>query len=113
MEYLGLSARRNRREATLLDHYGATNRVEFSVATECFFERPHAMREQHAELYAVLKDFYRQDPAEWLPDAAAPASPASLPRTNLPGPADPATAEEDDCPQWYSEAWRRTTARGS
>jgi hypothetical protein len=58
-------------EATLLDRYGASNRAEFfAVASECFFERPHALRERHAELYKVLADFYCQDPALWLPDAA-------------------------------------------
>ena len=59
-----------RGEATLLDQYGATNRAEFfAVASECFFERPHAMREQHPELYKVLAEFYCQDVAQWLPDA--------------------------------------------
>ena len=59
-----------RGEATLLDQYGATNRAEFfAVATECFFERPRAMRAGHPELYHVLAEFYCQDVAEWLPDA--------------------------------------------
>jgi MtfA peptidase len=57
-------------EATLLDRYGASNRAEFfAVASECFFERPRAMRERHPELYRVLSDFYCQDIAAWLPDA--------------------------------------------
>jgi Mlc titration factor MtfA (ptsG expression regulator) len=57
---------------TALDPYGATNRAEFfAVASECFFERPHAMRQWHPELYQVLADFYCQDVASWLPDAAA------------------------------------------
>jgi hypothetical protein len=50
--------------ATLLDHYGATNPAEFfAVATECFFERSAAMAQRHGELYAVLRDYYGQDPA--------------------------------------------------
>ena len=58
-------------QATLLDHYGASNRAEFfAVASECFFERPRAMRDRHAELYRVLADFYCLDTAAWLPDAA-------------------------------------------
>jgi MtfA peptidase len=58
-------------EATLLDRYGASNRAEFfAVASECFFERPHALSERHAELYRVLAEFYCQDPAAWLPDSA-------------------------------------------
>ncbi len=57
-------------EATLLDRYGASNRAEFfAVASECFFERPHALRDQHRELYDILANFYCQSPAEWLPDA--------------------------------------------
>jgi Mlc titration factor MtfA (ptsG expression regulator) len=57
-------------EPTLLDRYGASDRAEFfAVASECFFERPHAMRQRHPQLYAVLADFYCQDVAVWLPDA--------------------------------------------
>lgn len=51
-------------QATLLDGYGASNPAEFfAVATECFFERSIALRERHAELYAVLRRYYGQDPA--------------------------------------------------
>lgn len=68
--YLRLVGQARRDEVTLLDHYGATNRAEFfAVATECFFEQPHAMQRQHEELYGVLRDFYRQDLVRWLPDA--------------------------------------------
>ncbi len=74
-EYLRLVGNAKRGDVTLLDHYGATNRAEFfAVATECFFERPAAMRRRHAELYGVLSGFYCQDPADWLPDAAIRAS---------------------------------------
>ena len=69
-EYLRLVGQARRDEVALLDHYGATNRAEFfAVATECFFEQPQAMQREHAELYAGLRDFFRQDPAQWLPDA--------------------------------------------
>ena len=69
-EYLRLVGQARRDEVALLDHYGATNRAEFfAVATECFFEQPQAMQREHAELYAALRDFFRQDPAQWLPDA--------------------------------------------
>jgi hypothetical protein len=48
----------------VLDHYGATNPAEFfAVITEAFFERPHALRARHPELYEQLQSFYRQDPA--------------------------------------------------
>jgi Mlc titration factor MtfA (ptsG expression regulator) len=47
-----------------LDPYGGTNPGEFfAVATEVFFDRPVALREGHPDLYEVLRDFYRQDPA--------------------------------------------------
>ena len=70
-EFRRLVGQARRGEATLLDHYGATNRAEFfAVATECFFELPHELREEHRSLYDVLADFYRQDPAAWLPDPA-------------------------------------------
>ena len=69
-EYLRLVGHAQRNEVSLLDHYGASNRAEFfAVATECFFEQPRAMQQQHGELYRVLQDLYRQDPARWLPDA--------------------------------------------
>lgn len=69
-EYDRLVARAKRREVTLLDHYGASNHAEFfAVATECFFERPHDLRAEHAELYDLLAKFYRQDPTEWAPPA--------------------------------------------
>jgi len=69
-EFLRLRRDAAQGQATLLDRYGASNRAEFfAVASECFFERPHALRERHADLYRVLADFYCQDVAEWLPDA--------------------------------------------
>jgi MtfA peptidase len=70
MEFERLKANAHDNVATLLDRYGATNRAEFfAVASECYFERPHAMRHFHAELYQVLANFYCQDPASWLADA--------------------------------------------
>ena len=53
-EYRRLLGSARRGEATVLDHYGATNRAEFfAVITECFFERPAAMQNRHPELYGV------------------------------------------------------------
>jgi len=44
--------------------YGATNRTElFAVASEAFFLRPSELRSQFGDLYDVLADFYRQQPA--------------------------------------------------
>ena len=62
-EYQRLAAAAQRGKVTLLEHYGATSRAEFfAVATECFFERPTALAQNHPALYDVLQTFYRQDP---------------------------------------------------
>ncbi|MEM6799354.1 MAG: zinc-dependent peptidase [Planctomycetota bacterium] len=77
-EYHRLVGQAGRGEPTLLDPYGATSEAEFfAVSTECFFERPHAMRERHAELFELLTSFYAQDPTTWAPprDASPDASP--------------------------------------
>jgi len=51
---------------SLIDHYGATNPAEFfAVATETFFEKPARMAKHHAELFEVLRCYYRVDPREW------------------------------------------------
>lgn len=59
---------------TVLDSYGGSNPVEFfAVATECFFEKPRQLARKHPDLYAALKQFYRQDPASWaMPSETAP-----------------------------------------
>lgn len=50
--------------STLLDCYGTLNRAEFfAVSTECFFGEPQDLSYRHPELYEVLCDYYRQDPA--------------------------------------------------
>ena len=49
---------------SFLDSYAATNPAElFAVASESFFERPRGMQRKHEELYGLMRDFYRQDPA--------------------------------------------------
>ena len=64
-ERLRISHRAGR--PTLLDPYGTVSEGEFfAVVTECFFDQPIEMRAQHAELYDLLKDFYRQDTAARL-----------------------------------------------
>lgn len=63
-EYASLVERTGRGERDILNPYGATNAAEFfAVATETFFENAPALLEMHPELYAVLRDFYHQDPA--------------------------------------------------
>jgi Mlc titration factor MtfA (ptsG expression regulator) len=57
----------------LLSDYGALNPGEFfAVATEVFFDLPGEMQARKPALYSVLRDFYRQDPAERL--ARSPAT---------------------------------------
>ncbi len=61
------SLRNGTNEDPLLDAYGAVNRAEFfAVATELFFNRPLDMQQSERDLYEVLSEFYRQDPAERL-----------------------------------------------
>ena len=68
-EFEALKAKGGRR--SVLDRYGATNEAEFfAVATESFFEKPLQMEKRHEELYGLLKNYYRQDPAERLRRAA-------------------------------------------
>jgi len=44
--------------------YGMTNPGEFfAVSTEAFFAAPVALRAEYPDVYKVLKDFYKQDPA--------------------------------------------------
>ena len=72
---------------SVLDRYGATNPAEFfAVATEAFFEKPHAMKTRHPELYTELSEFYRQDPILYVPHGSAPDPAASAPGRNDPCP---------------------------
>jgi len=81
-EYEALCDAVDRGEDTLLDPYGAEDRVEFlAVAAELFFEQPRRLRRQHPALYASLAQAFRLDPAAWPPPRAGrhldePASPA-------------------------------------
>jgi Mlc titration factor MtfA (ptsG expression regulator) len=60
--------RHNRHRNSLLDPYGATSEAEFfAVATECFFDRPLDLRHEHQDLYALLRDYFNQDPAARWP----------------------------------------------
>jgi Mlc titration factor MtfA (ptsG expression regulator)/regulator of sirC expression with transglutaminase-like and TPR domain len=66
--FLQLVGQAQRDEATLLDHYGASDRVEFfAVSVECFFERPHDLKERHPRLFEVLARYFRHDPTTWIP----------------------------------------------
>jgi len=51
---------------TLIDPYAATGPAEFfAVLSELFIQDPRALRREHPELYAALRDWYRLDPAAW------------------------------------------------
>ena len=55
---------RLRKGRSVLDPYGEESPAEFlAVAVEAFFEVPLALRQRHRELYAVLRDYFGQDPA--------------------------------------------------
>lgn len=59
-----LHAQQERGRKTFLDAYAGESPAEFfAVATEQFFEQGATMKRKHPELYEVLKEFYRQDPA--------------------------------------------------
>lgn len=63
-EYEALQRAVESGRATLIDEYGATNPAEFfAVATEAFFEKPIALKQEHPQLYRELRKAYRQDPA--------------------------------------------------
>lgn len=49
---------------TVLDPYGAEAPAEFfAVACEAFFVAPHDLLRAHGDIYALLRGFFRQDPA--------------------------------------------------
>jgi Mlc titration factor MtfA (ptsG expression regulator) len=59
-----LRALRESGEPSVLRSYGALNPAEFfAVATEVFFTRGAALREENPALYDVLRTYYVQDPA--------------------------------------------------
>lgn len=52
---------------TVMDSYGTTNPAEFfAVATETFFEKPHALQQKHPALYEELHRYYQIEPATWV-----------------------------------------------
>jgi Mlc titration factor MtfA (ptsG expression regulator) len=64
-EYLRLKYDAERGKKSFLNAYGAASEAEFfAVATEQFFDQPHLMIKHAPDLYRVLKEYYRQDPAK-------------------------------------------------
>lgn len=66
-EFEALRARLARGEpAGVLDPYAATDPAEFfAVASEHFFEQPHALAAAHPALFGELARCYRVDPLAW------------------------------------------------
>ncbi len=64
-EFLRLRSLAEKGQKTFLDSYGTKNEAEFfAVATEEFFDRPLALQEHAPDLYQLLSNYYRQEPAE-------------------------------------------------
>jgi Mlc titration factor MtfA (ptsG expression regulator) len=65
-EYEALCEVVDRGEATFLDPYAAEDEAEFfAVASEELIECAVELREAHPRVYALLREFYGIDPAEW------------------------------------------------
>jgi Mlc titration factor MtfA (ptsG expression regulator) len=67
-EYERLQKALDRGRDTVLDEDAGDDPGEFfAVATECFFSDPHPLRQHQGDLYALFRDYYRQDPADRSP----------------------------------------------
>ena len=63
-EYENFTARVDADEETFLDPYGAEAIEEFfAVASEAFFVAPEELMAEQPRVYALLAEFFRQDPA--------------------------------------------------
>ncbi|WP_281951911.1 zinc-dependent peptidase [Nitrosophilus kaiyonis] len=50
-----------------LDYYAINSEAEFfAVATEAFFEKPINLKKSEPNLYNILKEYYKLDPATWV-----------------------------------------------
>jgi len=59
-----------------LDAYAATSPAEFfAVATERFFQAPHALAHRRPALFAALAGFYEQDPRQSMPETPSARGP--------------------------------------
>lgn len=60
--------------SSLMDAYGAQDVVEFfAVSSEAFFTQSRGFQAEQPALYALYRDFYRQDPAARQPEEAPTA----------------------------------------
>jgi len=79
-EFEDLKRKVGKQRKTVMSSYGGTNPAEFfAVATECFFEKPRQLLKKHPNLYAELRRFYRQDPANWARDVNSEPVPTAPP----------------------------------
>ncbi len=63
--YLAHKERAESGQPSFLDDYAITNEAEyFAVATEAFFEKPHALARELPDVYAALSRFYSLDLAK-------------------------------------------------
>ena len=46
-------------------HAGAAGE-NFAAGTELFYQKPAQLKKRHPDLYGLLRDFYKLDPARWL-----------------------------------------------
>jgi Mlc titration factor MtfA (ptsG expression regulator) len=66
LEVMEREMERLRRGKSAIDPYGSDEPAEFlAVAVEAFFELPLELRRRHREVYALLSEYFRQDPARW------------------------------------------------
>lgn len=60
--------RRESESAALIDPYAATNPEEFfAVICETFFVNPRVLQHAYPSVYDLMKQFFRLNPAQWLP----------------------------------------------
>lgn len=65
-EYEKIKRLYERGKRAVLDRYAITSPAEFfAVATELFFEKPKKLKAKEPELYELLKEYYKIDPASW------------------------------------------------
>jgi Mlc titration factor MtfA (ptsG expression regulator) len=65
-EFTTLRQQAELQQASLLDHYGATDPAEFfAVVSEVFFEKPQQLSAEHPALYDLLSGFYKVNPLSW------------------------------------------------
>jgi Mlc titration factor MtfA (ptsG expression regulator) len=74
-EFRKARTRQDRGEAGFIPEQGLTDEAEFfAVLTELFYEDPRGLRENHADLHDLLRDFYGRDPALWMASSGRPPS---------------------------------------